>query len=207
MTLFDEFRCMDENQPNVFDMTSPMEMKATRANTDIVFVDLAGADGEEAKPVKKNATTNAPALLEKQIVADMHPVAATEPVKPPRRNAGNPRPPRAAAAAPKQPRQPSLSKIEKDFEKLPIDKRIELLSKWNEETPIPLATAAPAASSSSSSCSEELELYHLRLQLGETVSKIQELQSKEKKLKMSIKKLQRRVAAAYCTGTAPLPFL
>eukprot|EP00981_Chlorochromonas_danica_P002848 scaffold559_cov176-Ochromonas_danica.AAC.3 len=213
--IFNKFLCHDENDSSTNSLTSTSIMTnkvvSTKAVINLIDSPIPPPLHQQSLPLPAaetsitpqqllfppaTATTTATATATTTIPSlPTNKITATETMKAVK-----------AKAAPK-PRQPSINKFEKDFDKLPLEKRQELLKKWNADTSLVVtdssslpattttATTATTVSSSSSSSSslEECDLFRLRLQLGETTTKIMELQSREKRLKSSIRKLQRKV--------------
>ncbi|RYH16753.1 hypothetical protein EON65_29620 [archaeon] len=128
-----------------------------------------------------------------------------------------------AASRASKPRALKVSlktKAEKEFDKLTMPEKVNLLKLWNEELRLHEASSSSSSSISATQSAlaaknskegdtiqsslnltpDEKELSMLRLQLMDNASKLQELQGKEKRLKSSIKKLQRKVCASGSLG-------
>jgi hypothetical protein len=113
---------------------------------------------------------------------------------------------------PKTSRVPAKTKIEKEFEKLSQNEKEEFLSKiqslYKPPNGGPVPTGVPLAGDSNrlvaditslpsvSSLPEEKEMMKLRLELGDVLNKQADLKAKEKKLRLSIKKIQRKITSA-----------
>ena len=133
-----------------------------------------------------------------------------------KRTGGNNATTKPANPRPKAPRAPAKTKIEKEFEKLTDSEKQEFMSKMQclykpvaEPAAIATNTNAYGVSDinhgatrdiprvvSSASLPEEKELMKLRLELGDVLNRQADLKTKEKKLRLSIKKIQRKVTMA-----------
>jgi hypothetical protein len=214
MNSLSRIQCIDENYNSrnaiIDEYSSLKDLDQFRNTMNIakqaVFIDLISSEKQPPTNVTENTHLKLysnKSLLANNIVPTVN-AGVLEAAK-----IGKPR-----ASKSRQSKQPSISrpvtklKAEKEFEKLSIASRVELLKRWNEEIPVDVAMVQSNSNSIESTksnvASEEVELSNLRVQLGEVCSRIQEFQIKEKRLKSAIKKLQRKVCALHVSkGSQP----